>query len=66
MLRGLFAAASCATADVIPECLNGKRPGCKAIKPPTAAAATMAQANMARFMIAPCQRICSRPTRRDG
>jgi len=27
MLRGLFAAASCATADVIPECRNGKKPG---------------------------------------
>jgi hypothetical protein len=66
MPRGLFAAACRATADVIPECPDGKRPGCKAIQPPTTAAATVAQADTARFMIAPCRRIYPRPARRDG
>src|SRR3984957_2983095 len=57
MLRGLLAAASCAAAGVIPECTNGKRRGCNARKPPTAAAAIVAQANTASFMIAPWRRI---------
>jgi hypothetical protein len=51
MLRGLFAADSCANAEVSAECANGEWPGFKAASPAAAAAATVAQANMARFMV---------------
>src|ERR1700691_1641721 len=66
MLRGFGVADSCATADIIAECANGERPGFKTASPATVAAATATQARMARFMIAPCRRICSRPNRRDA
>ena len=52
LLRDIGAADSCATADMIPECPNGERPGFKAASPAAAAAATATQAKMARFIVA--------------